>query len=58
VNVVWIMMVVSTHSWVAPTMEFNSKEKCETALVSMQQQVRTKTNNPRLFDGFCVRIEK
>jgi hypothetical protein len=57
-NVVWVMMVVSTHSWVAPAMEFSSKAKCEAAVVSMQQQVNTHKPRRIWFDGFCVRIEK
>jgi hypothetical protein len=56
-TIVWVMMVTTTsYNWVIPSMEFNSKEKCEAAIVSMNQQVKEKGRH--FFKGFCVKVEK
>jgi hypothetical protein len=58
-TVVWVLMAFTTHEWVSPTLEFNSREHCEAAIVSIQQQVRDQGwRRIGHFKGFCVKVEK
>ncbi len=58
-TVVWVMMAFTSHSWVVPTLEFNSQEQCEAAIVDIQQQIKDRSwRRIGHFKGFCVKVEK
>jgi hypothetical protein len=58
-TVVWVMMAFTSHSWASPSLEFNSQEHCEAAIVAIQQQVQDRSWwRQGHFKGFCVKVEK
>jgi hypothetical protein len=58
-TVVWVMMTFTSHSWVVPSLEFNSQEQCEAAIVAIQQQIKDRSwRRQGHLQGFCVKVEK
>jgi hypothetical protein len=58
-TIVWVMMAFTTHEWVSPTLEFNSQEQCEAAIVDIQQQIKDRSwRRQGHFKAFCVKVEK
>jgi hypothetical protein len=52
-TVVWVMMVWSSHSWVAPTLMFETKSQCQTAITDIKQQIPKSD----WFRATCVKVK-
>lgn len=54
-NTVFVLMAVTSHFWVSPTIEFSSESKCVVALAEIKKAAASHQDR---FSGYCVRIEK
>lgn len=54
-TVVWILMAISSHDWVSPSIEFTTEAKCVAAV----QQIRVEARKRDMWsDGYCLKVEK
>jgi len=58
-NIVWVLFAIvapgNFSHFMIPTMEFDSREKCEAAIKTFREDTKERSGN---FIGRCVRIEK
>lgn len=58
-NVVFVMMVVSSHGFWAPTLEFSTKSQCDEAVKTITAEIKSVNGIfSQNFGAMCVAIKK
>ena len=58
-NIVFVMMVVSSHEFWAPTLEFGTKSQCEDAVKTITAEIKSGNGIfSQNFGAMCVAIKK
>ena len=57
-TVVWVLMAVTTHGWVVPTLEFTSEARCVAAVQQIKAHAPRHPLAAKQAAGFCIKIEK